>query len=341
MLSLKTCWDPLPVSYSGCCSVIFSDSRGGVWAALELHLLWLAPLREACLRLRPQGSPLASLRWVSCNLTAQFGCTSGPHHLLLWTAPLCSVTARWVPVGGSLVHGSRSSYRLTVSCVLVFLQGLWTGLWSRGRGHDRLLSEWHPLSEPSACWGTGSSLGSPGALWLPLREPGQVSLCPLRGGWMKGRSPLWGPLLGKLRMKSAEAQPLTRRLGKTGLCASSQPGPGGCVWAPVQPGLVAFCSLQFSSVTKLCRTLCDPVNHSTPGLPVHHQLPESTQTYVHWVGDAIQPSHPLLSPSPPALNLSQHQDLFKWVSSWHQVAKVLEFQLYHQSFQWTPRTDFL
>ena len=83
------------------------------------------------------------------------------------------------------------------------------------------------------------------------------------------------------------------------------------------------------------------MNRSTPGLPVHHQLPEFTQTHVHRVGDAIQPSHPLSSPSPPALNLSQHQGLFKWVSSSHQVAKVLEFQLQHQSFQWTPRTDIL
>ena len=84
---------------------------------------------------------------------------------------------------------------------------------------------------------------------------------------------------------------------------------------------------QFSSVTQLCPTLCDPMNCSTPGLPVHHQLPEFTQTHVHWVGDAIQPSHPLSSPSPPALNPSQHQGLFKWVSFSHQVARVLEFQL--------------
>ena len=90
-------------------------------------------------------------------------------------------------------------------------------------------------------------------------------------------------------------------------------------------------SFQFSSVTQSCPTLCDPMDCSTPGLPVHHQLPESTQTHVHWVGDTIQPSRPLLSPSPPALNLSQHQGLFKWVSSLHQVAKVLEFQLQHQS----------
>ena len=80
---------------------------------------------------------------------------------------------------------------------------------------------------------------------------------------------------------------------------------------------------------------------STPGLPVHHQLPELTQTHVHWVGDVIQPSHPLSSPSPPAFNLSQHQGLFQWVSSSYQVSKVLEFQLQHQSFQRTPRTDFL
>ena len=89
---------------------------------------------------------------------------------------------------------------------------------------------------------------------------------------------------------------------------------------------------QFSSVAQLCPTLCNPMNRSMPGLPVHHQLPESTQTHVHRVGDAIQPSHPLSSPSPPALNLSQHQGLFKGVSFSHQVAKVLEFQLQHQSF---------
>ena len=109
-------------------------------------------------------------------------------------------------------------------------------------------------------------------------------------------------------------------------------------WLPLT---TYYCSVQFSSVTQSCLTLCDPMNRSTPGLPVHHQLPESTQTHVHWVGDAIQPSHPLSSPSLPAFNLSQHQGLFQWVSSSHQVAKVLEFQLQHQSFQWTPRTDLL
>ena len=81
------------------------------------------------------------------------------------------------------------------------------------------------------------------------------------------------------------------------------------------------------------------MNCSTPGLPVHHQLPESTQTHVLGVGDAIRPSHPLPSPSPPAPSPSQHQGLFQWVNSLHEVAKLLEFQLQHQPFQWTPRTD--
>ena len=102
-----------------------------------------------------------------------------------------------------------------------------------------------------------------------------------------------------------------------------------------------FSSVHFSSVAQSCLTLWDPMNCSTPGLPVHHQLLEFTQTPVHRVSDAIQPSHPLSSPSPPAPNPSQHQSLFQWVSSSHQVAKVLEFLLQYQSFQWTPRTDLL
>ena len=86
-------------------------------------------------------------------------------------------------------------------------------------------------------------------------------------------------------------------------------------------------NIQFSSVTQSCPTLCDPMNSSTPGFPVHHQLPEFTQTQVHRVSDTIQPSHPLSSPSPPAPNPSQHQNLSQWVNSLHEVAKVLEFQL--------------
>ena len=112
---------------------------------------------------------------------------------------------------------------------------------------------------------------------------------------------------------------------------------GGCLYSTD----TLFWWFQFSSVTQSCPTLCDPMDCSTPGLPVHHQLLELAQTHVYWVGDTIQPSHPLLSPSPPTFNLPQHQGLFKWVSSLHQVAKVLEFQLQHQSFQWIFRTDFL
>ena len=102
-----------------------------------------------------------------------------------------------------------------------------------------------------------------------------------------------------------------------------------------------FSIIQFGLVTQSCPTLCDPMDCSTPGFSVHHQLPQLAQTHVHLAGDTIQPSHPLLSPSPPAFNLSWHQGLFQWVSSSHQVAKILEFQLQHQSFQRTPRADLL
>ena len=107
------------------------------------------------------------------------------------------------------------------------------------------------------------------------------------------------------------------------------------VWSAVNMSLFCCCC----SITQSCLTLCDLMDCSMPGFLVLHYLPEFAQTHVHWVADAIQPSHPLSCPSPPALNLSQHQGLFQWVSSLHQVAKVLEFQLQHQSFQWTPRTD--
>ena len=107
--------------------------------------------------------------------------------------------------------------------------------------------------------------------------------------------------------------------------------------------LIIFSSenIQFSSVAQLCTTICNPMNCSTPGSPVHHQLLELIQIHVHQVGDAIQLSHPLSFPSPPAFNLSQHQGLFQWVSSSHQEPRVLEFQLQHQSFQWIFRTHFL
>ena len=97
---------------------------------------------------------------------------------------------------------------------------------------------------------------------------------------------------------------------------------------------------QFSSVAQSCLTLCDPMNCNTPGFPVHHQQSESTQTHGHWIGDAIQPSQPLLSPYPPPFNLSENQGLFKWVSSSQQVAKILEFPLQHQSFQYLGLISF-
>ena len=108
---------------------------------------------------------------------------------------------------------------------------------------------------------------------------------------------------------------------------------GWTSWISLQSkGFTLVSSNQIRSVSQLCPTLCDPMNRSTPGLPAHHQLPEFTQTHVHRVSDAIQPSHLLSPPSSSAFNLSQHQGLFQWVVSSYQVAKVLELQLQHQSF---------
>ena len=128
--------------------------------------------------------------------------------------------------------------------------------------------------------------------------------------------------------------------------------PGASVWGPIR-GFLSFYSMRGSCLPFIVFFLIPSVqfSHSVMseslwphGLqqarsPIHHQLPEFTQTNVHWVSDATQPSHPLSSPSPPAPNPSQHQSLFQWVNSSHEVAKVLELQ--HQSFQWTLRTDFL
>ena len=116
-----------------------------------------------------------------------------------------------------------------------------------------------------------------------------------------------------------------------------------CCEDTLEEGMTNLTSIlvQFSSVTQSCPNLCNPMDCSTPGLPIHQELPDFTQSHVHWVSDAIQPPHPLSSPFPSAFNLSQKQGLFKSVSSTHQVAKVLEFQLQHQSFQWIFRTDFL
>ena len=113
----------------------------------------------------------------------------------------------------------------------------------------------------------------------------------------------------------------------------------GCAW--LWQGLSYSHSISVSSLTQSCPTLCNPMDCSVPGFPVHEQLLELAQTHVHRVSDAIQPSHPLPSPSPSAFNLSQHQGLSQWVSSSHQVARGLELQLQHQSFQWIFRTEFL
>ena len=126
--------------------------------------------------------------------------------------------------------------------------------------------------------------------------------------------------------------------------ATVRTGHGTTDWFQIeQTGHPAYLTCMQSSVHSLSHVqlFATPWTAAQPGLPVHHQLLEIIQTHVHWVGDAIQPSHPLLSPSLPTLNISQHQGLYKWVSSSHQVAKVLELQLQNQSYQWTPKTDLL
>ena len=154
----------------------------------------------------------------------------------------------------------------------------------------------------------------------------------------------------------AHQAPLSKEFFRQEYCSGSLwpppgdlPEPGIQPVSPVSPALqadslpdepfVPFSSVQFSR--SVCLTLCDPMKYSTPGLPVHRSHPKFIQTHVDQVSDTIQPSHPLSSPSPPAPNPSQHQSLFQWVNSSHEVAKVLEFQLYHHSFQITPRTDLL
>ena len=172
----------------------------------------------------------------------------------------------------------------------------------------------HDWSDTAAA----AAVGFSGGWWRRWREVGSIpGLGSSRG---KGNG---NPLQDSCIEKSKGQRSLT----------------GYSTWGHKESGMTEQLSNTVSSVTQLCPTLWGPMNCSTPGLPVHHQLQEFTQTHVHWVSDAIQPSNPLSSPSPPALNLSQHQGLFKCVSSSHQVAKVLEFQLQHQSFQWIPRTD--
>ena len=166
------------------------------------------------------------------------------------------------------------------------------------------------------------------------------SSCMILGGYLISLSP--SDLLYKIRCWLVEWDKVPSRVVSTCLVLNKYKFPSFGAHTlgkdSVSKGLLISCSVQFSSVAQSCLTLCNPRNLSTPGLPVHHQLPEFTQTHVHRVGDAIQPSHPLSFPSPPAPNPSQHQSLFQWVNSLHEVAEVLEFQPQHQSFQWTPRT---
>ena len=150
------------------------------------------------------------------------------------------------------------------------------------------------------------------------------------------------PTLGDSPIPGIEPEPLASPALAGGLFTTVPPGkPHSYLWLNNIPWY-GHIKTQFGSVAQSCPTLCDPMDCSTPGFPVHHQLPEFTQTHVRWISDAIQSSHPLLPPSP-TLNPSQHQGLFKWVSSWHQVAKVLQFHLQHQSFQWifSLRIDWL
>ena len=139
---------------------------------------------------------------------------------------------------------------------------------------------------------------------------------------------------------SSKARPLLLTL-EEGYLLKVTPAPCSCHSSTYHIVELLCSTVHFNSVAQSCLSLWDTMNRSTPGLPVYHQLPESTQTHVHLVGDAIQPSHPLSSTSPSAFNLSQHQGLFKWVSSLRQVAKELEFQIQHQSLQWTPKTNIL
>ena len=157
-----------------------------------------------------------------------------------------------------------------------------------------------------------------------------TALCTVSGN---GRLTSWSPSVIKSLFKSIKFVSMNVYMHKSWMLQVH--------WARHSYSPCLSGSVQFSSVAQSCPTLWDPTDCSIPGLPVHYQFPEFIQTHVHWVSDAIQSSQPLSSLSPPAFNLSQHQGLFQWVSSSHQVAKLLEFQLQHQSFQRTFRTDFL
>ena len=195
----------------------------------------------------------------------------------------------------------------------------WEGL-RAGEGDDRGWDSWMA----SLTWWTWVWVNS-GSWWWTGRPGVLLFLGSQRVGHNWATELNWIELTCLLRNLYAVQETTVRTgHGTTDWFQTEKGVHQGCILSPCSFNLCA--EFQLSSVSQSCWTLCDPMNRSTPGLPVHHQLPEFTQTPVHWVSDAIQPSHPLLSPSPPALNLSQHQGLFKWVSSSHQVAKILELQ---------------
>ena len=214
----------------------------------------------------------------------------------------------------------KSPCRLPISSVQFSHSVVSDSLWSHGPQHARL-----PCSSPTprAC-----SNSCPSSWWC--HPTISSSVIPFASCFQS--FPASGSFLMS-RLFTSDAQSIGASASVSVLAVNTQDwSPFGWTgWISVQSkGLSRVFSnikVQFSSVAQSCLTLCDPMNRSTPGLPVHHQLPEFTQTHVHRVSDAIRPSHPLSSPSPPAPNPSQHQSLFQWVNSSHEVAKVLEFQL--------------
>ena len=194
-----------------------------------------------------------------------------------------------------------------------------------------------------------SSVQSLSRVWLFAAAAAKsLQLCPTLCDPIDGRPP-GSPVPGILQARPLEWVAISfsnARKWKVKVKSLSCVRPSATPWitafqAAPSMGFFPAGVLEWGAIAFSGPTFCDPMNRSTPGLPVHHHLLEFTQTHVHRVGDAIQPSHPLSSPSPPAPNLSQHQGLFQWVNSSHEVAKTLEFQLQDQFFQRTPRTDLL
>ena len=192
-------------------------------------------------------------------------------------------------------------------------------------------------------WQFGGSLKTKHTFYKVIQQSQSLVFTHKSWKYMCTQKPARGSFIHNCQKQEATKMPFSRWIDKqivvhpeNGIAFSTKKKWAIKLWKDIEE-----LSVQFSSVAQSCPTLCDSMNGSTPGLPVHHQLLEFTQIYVHWVGDAIQPSHPLSSPSPPAPNPSLYQSLFQWVNSSHEVAKVLEFQLQHHSFQRNPRVDLL